>query len=132
MTQVVIELAGRNRIEEDFRAFPQKAKAVYGEAVGRAGATLRDETKKLPPVSATRTGYQARGIPVDTGRMRQSLSSKKLSLLAAGVMTNTNYGGYVHEGTIRMPSRPFFEWSLEMGAQRKIDDIFASAATLLP
>ena len=34
-------------------------------------------------------------------------------LMAAEVYTGVSYGGYVHQGTARMPARPFFTWQLE-------------------
>jgi len=68
-------------------------------AIERSAEAIRDDTKRLPPVSAKTTGYETHGIPVDTGRMRQSIQKRKLALLAAGVFADTNYSGFVQEGT---------------------------------
>lgn len=96
---------------------------TLGKALSEASASARDMTKKLPAVSAKSTGYDARGIPVDTGRMRQSIQKKRMSLLAAGVFANANYSGFVHDGTSRVKDRPFFKWMLELGGRDKIQFI---------
>lgn len=130
-----IEIKGADKIARDFEQYPAKAVKVYAKAVSRATEKLRDMTKRLPPVSAERTGYAAKGIPVapkNGGTLRQSIQKKQISLLAAGVTARTNYAEYVHQGTARMPARPFFEWSLELGAEEEIDRIFADAISQLP
>src|SRR4051812_13297665 len=96
-------------------------------AVERSAEAIRDDTKRLPAVSAKTTGYEAHGIPVDTGRMRQAIQKKKLGLLTVGVYADTNYSGAVSQGTSRMPPRPFFEWELnEFGGKEKIKRIVSS------
>jgi hypothetical protein len=54
-----------------------------------------------------------KGIPVDTGRMRQSIQKRKIALLAAEVDAPTNYSRFVHDGTREMPARQFFVWALD-------------------
>lgn len=147
MSLVQINVVNAGKIEKDLALFPQKAERIYSQAVNRAAELLRDETKRLRPVSKATTGFGAKGIPVDTGRLRQSLHKKSLSKLAAGVYPNVKYGAAVHDGTHRshgsysdymadgsngVPPRPYFQWALELGAQRKIDDIFERYSLLLP
>ncbi len=98
--------------------------AAVQRAVERSGQALRDDTKRLPPVSAKRTGYDARGIPVDSGRMRQSIQSRQITAIAAEIFAPVNYSGYVHDGTSRVPARPFFDWALEAGTAERIAQIF--------
>lgn len=119
-------------MERELKRFPVKAQQVFGRAVMLAGSALRDNTKKLRPVSAKTTGYGVKGIPVDTGRLRQSILSRRLSLLAAGVIAPVKYASAVHQGTRKMPARPFFAWSLQLGGQKKIDAVFEKASKLLP
>jgi hypothetical protein len=132
MPVVTVEISGADQIIKNLKSFPQKSAQVYGEAVDTAAAKYRDSVKKLPAVSAATTGYDAKGIPVVTGRLRGSIRKKRLSLLAAGVGPGVNYGVHVHEGTSRMPDRPFLRWALELGALQMIDRIFKTASQKLP
>lgn len=116
---ITLEITGLGKIAG--KIAPERLDRAMDLAVDRAAQVLRDETKRLPAVSAARTGYGAKGVPVDTGRMRQSLRVRKLRMLAADVYTGVKYGGYVHSGTSRMPARPFFLWALrDFGAKAKI------------
>lgn len=132
MSLVNVQVKNGDLIKKQLRAFPQKAEQVFGIAVQRSAEALRDHTKKMRPVSAATTGYGTKGIPVDHGRLRQSIHKKQLSRLAAGVFPKVKYGAYVHDGTSKVPARPFFEWSLELGAQRQIDGIFERYSKMLP
>jgi HK97 gp10 family phage protein len=96
-------------------------------AIDRAAEYARDATKKIPPVSAKTTGYGIPGVPVDTGRMRQSIQKRKLSLLAAEVYAGTNYSKFVHDGTSKKPPQPFFEDMLtQFGGKEAIAGIVQS------
>jgi HK97 gp10 family phage protein len=131
----LIESFGIGEILRELTSFPSGSKKVFGEAVKRSSEVLRDFTKKLPPVSAARTGYAAKGIPVAPkhgGTLRQSIQNRKLALLAAGVFPGANYGVHVHEGTSKMPARPFLDWALELGAEEMIDKIFEEAVSKFP
>lgn len=128
--QVTVKNAGL--IEKQLLLFPEKAEKVFSQAVQRSAEALRDDVKKLPPVSAKTTGYGAKGIPVDTGFLRQSIRKKNINKLAAGVSPKARYGAPVHDGTKHMQARPFFEWALELGSQEKIDNIFDRYAKMIP
>jgi HK97 gp10 family phage protein len=126
---MTIQIKGGKDVLKNLMKYPEVAKRHYARAVDVGAQILRDDTKKMPAVSASRTGYDAKGIPVDTSRMRTSINKRKIALLAAGVRTNTKYGVFVHEGTKKMKARPFFEWALkDFGVQKKIDDLFAEAS----
>ena len=119
-------------LDEVMRRFePAKVQQTLHTALQRSTEALRDDTKKLPPVSKATTGFDAVGIPVNTGFLRQSIQTLDISLLAAGVVAYANYSGYVHDGTGRMPARPFFQWALEAGAQDHIQKIFEDYVTRL-
>lgn len=115
-----MKINGVDHIKQDLARFPNDAPKIYGDAVQKAASRLRDETKSLGE------------IPVNTGRMRQSINSRRIQQLAAGVFGGTDYALYVHEGTPTMKPRPFLDWALKGGAQKAIDDIFAAAMKLLP
>lgn len=98
---------------------PERFAREIDAAVQKAAQYLRDDIKKMPPVNSQRTGYAQPGIPVAPkygGTLRQSISSRRAGLMAADVYvgpTAEGYGGYVHDGTSKMPARPFFKWELE-------------------
>lgn len=132
---VVTPSINHKQIEKDLRRFPAQAKRVYGKAVQEATERYRDFTKQMRPVSKQKTGFRAKGIPLDLGGLRRSVRKKRLSLLAAGVTIGGDakkYGAFVHEGTTKMPSRPFFQWALDLGAMKIIDRIFERASKRIP
>ena len=88
----------------------------------------RDYLKSMRPVSVKTSGYSARGMPTDTGRMKNSMRSRRLKKLAVGVgpsvgggRRGSKYPFYVHEGTSKMKARPYMKWALEMGAHKVIN-----------
>ena len=101
---------------------PAKFDRAVARGLDRSVQIWRDDVKTMPAVSAATTGYGAKGIPVDTGRLRQSVQARRTGLLAAGVVAPLQYASYVEEGTSKMPARPFFEWALELGALQKMED----------
>lgn len=117
---ITIEIAGLDALCR--KVDPRRLEAALDEGIQRSAQVLRDESKRLPPVSAARTGYGAKGIPVDTGRLRQSIQARRTRLMGADVFTNAGYGGFVHRGTSRVPPRPFFLWALrDFGGREKIE-----------
>lgn len=107
---------------------PVRFVAVIDDAIGRAASVLRDEVKRMPPVSARTTGYAALGIPVNTGRLRQSIQARKLGTLEAVIFADTNYSLAVHEGSNGTPARPFFRWQLEnFGGLQMLDILLRNA-----
>lgn len=116
MAEVSIEFKGFDKIEAMLD--PVRFVQEMDRTVDLMGQELRDYAKTLPPVSAKRTGYEPRGIPVDTGRLRQSIEKRKTQLLAVDVAAATAYSKFVHDGTGRMPPRPFFVWSAELDQDR--------------
>jgi len=129
---ITVTVKNAAKIENDFKRWPEKSTAVYTKAVNEASAKFRDMTKSLPPVSASRTGWDAKGIPVDTGDLRGRINYRKVAGIAAGLFSAAAHGVPVHEGTPTMKARPYFQWALELGAQKAIDAIFARASKLLP
>jgi HK97 gp10 family phage protein len=107
---------------------PARFTKEMDSAVQRAAEMLRDETKRMPPVSAATTGYETPGIPVDHGRLRQSIAKRRLGLMAAEVFTSTNYAGFVHDGTSRMPARPYFRWVWEDFEGEQLTEVIVQTA----
>lgn len=119
---LTIRIEGLDRIAQ--MVSPHRLDRAVERGLERASQAWRDETKKMPPVSGPRDGYDAVGIPVDTGRLRQSIQARKVSAVAAEVYAPVQYGSYVHDGTSRVPSRPFLEWSADRSTE-KFSIIFA-------
>lgn len=107
---------------------PAKVGIAIGEGIDRASQLVRDGVKDMPPVSAKTTGYGPEGVPVDTGRLRQSVRATKTALFGAEIDAPVDYADYVHEGTSKMPARPFFEWFLDdFGGTKMIEDTMEQA-----
>lgn len=115
MITMSVQINGLNKIKENLRRYPDISAPIYDQAAQTSAHTLRDFTKAQPD------------IPVDTGRMRQSIADRRIRLMAAGVYVGVHYGVYVHEGTKRMTKRPFFQWALDGGAMKAINKIYDSA-----
>lgn len=117
-------------IEQNLKRFPKVAEKEYARAVQEAAAAYRDFTKSMRPVSLKTTSASTKGIPVDRGALRRSIKKKRIAKLAAGITIGgdaSKYGIHVHEGTKNVKSRPFFQWSLDLGAKKIIDKILARA-----
>lgn len=127
---IEVQIAGLDKVEAMLD--PGAFETALGRGIERAAEAVRDDSKRMPPVSAARTGFDAHGIPVDTGRMRQSIQKRKLALLAAEVYADTNYSKFVHDGTSRMQARPFFEWELvDFGGKERIAAIISESLSRL-
>lgn len=60
----------------------------------------------LIAIGLTAETYAKEGCPVDTGRLRNSITHENDSRSVV-IGTNVEYGKYVELGTVRMSSRPF-------------------------
>ncbi len=120
---MTIEFNGFETIQRTLA--PERLDTACNRILDRSGAVWRDGTKKMPPVSATRDGYNAKGMPVATGLTRQEINARRLQDLATGVFGGTYYSGFVQQGTSRVPPRDFFAWALELGVWEQIQAIVA-------
>lgn len=137
MVKTSIQTIGFKTAMSELGDVPRILPRVFDRAIQKAGSVYRDHTKRLKPVRGRNgSGYKAKGIPTDTGHMRRNIKKRKIQLMAAGVFTGkgtpAKYGFFVHEGTTRVPERPFFKWSLELGGLRKIDKIIIRASNKIP
>lgn len=122
---VVVVISGLEKFQRMLD--PSTFQAAVSSGIDRSAQALADTAKRMPAVSAKTTGYGVKGIPVDTGRMRQSIQKRKLQLLAAEVVAPINYSGHVHEGTANMDPRPFFLWAYEdFGGMQEVERIMAT------
>lgn len=93
------------------------------QAIGKAfrSVDLRDFLQKeIENIAFLTESYSKQVVPVDTGRLRSSISTD-IGNLRAKVTTGTDYAVYVHEGTRRMRARPFMLWGAEF-AERRVEE----------
>lgn len=83
-------------------------------APGKMQTAIKSITRKVALLAER---YSKLNTPVDTGRLRASISSD-IRPMQATVSTHTNYARYVHDGTRRMRARPFMsEAEKQVGPQ---------------
>lgn len=80
---------------------------------------------------ATEAGGKARS-PVDTGALRSSIQTDGATpgSLSMRVVTGVDYAAYVHEGTRRMPPRPFLRETTEQTFPATIAELKALERSL--
>ena len=75
----------------------------------------------LEAAGAQCEGYAKGECPVDTGRLRDSITHQLEGYDSVIVGTNVEYGIYVHEGTHRMAGRPFLRNAAQNHAEEYAD-----------
>lgn len=58
-----------------------------------------------------------RNCPVDTGRLRASITTSPVEEHTVTIGTNTEYAPYVELGTCKMSAQPFLQPALDMNKQ---------------
>lgn len=115
--QIKVEIKGLSELRAKWNRLPAKIKKMTNDALMKSGYLVEGASKK--------------GTPVDTGRLRLSISvASSLALRAEPhivISPHTNYAIYVHEGTKRMQARPF----MTMGYNTSRNKIKAIMRTLL-
>ena len=101
-------------------------------------ARLQAALKAVPEVVAEELGKGVRDLvllvegeakkrcPVDTGKLRASITPVIESWAAGYVGTNTEYAPYVEYGTRKMPAQPYLEPAFEEG-RKQAKKIFGEA-----
>jgi HK97 gp10 family phage protein len=99
---------------------------------------LQRALKEMPSIVAEELGKAVRDLvllvegvakkncPVDTGKLRASITPVIESWAAGYVVTNTAYAPYVEYGTRNMPAQPFLEPAFLEG-KKQADKIFGEA-----
>ncbi len=75
-----------------FSAYADSMKDKIEAAVAKAGKIVEGDAKAA--------------CPVDTGRLRQSITSEAAGM-SANIGANTEYAGYVEFGTYKMKAQPY-------------------------
>ena len=97
---------------------------------GAAAALAKAVTSGLETGGRAMLADMQRRTPVDTGGLRGSESMTvdgNTLTLRAGASLPDARALYVHEGTVRMPARPYMRDAVEQGAQGIVDAIAAAA-----
>lgn len=94
-------------------------------------ARVRAKAAALTEAAAYRhQGAAKRHCPVDTGRLRASISVRKTGNLVWIVFTVVEYGRYQEYGTARMSAQPFFLPGFEETLQEVLNSFRGVYASL--
>ena len=97
---------------------------------GAAAAMAKAVTSGLEQGGRAVLADMQRRTPVDTGGLRGSEAMRvdgDTLTLTAGTSLPDARALYVHEGTVRMPARPYMRDAVEQGAQGIVDAIADAA-----
>ena len=109
-------------IDIDFRKIERLQKALR-----RAPAIITEELGTAVRDLVLLVEAKAKKLcPVDTGKLRASITPVIESWAAGYVGTNTHYAPYVEYGTEKMPAQPFLEPAFLEG-KRQASKIFGEA-----
>ena len=112
---ITVKVTGLEQVMKKFERMPREFIEEMDKAVKKSAYLIEGESKKV--------------TPVDTGRLRASISSA-FSVLQAIISPHTNYAVYVHEGTRFMQGRPYMKWGVEK-AKDAIKKQFQNAVDIL-
>ena len=73
----------------------------------------RARARALEIIGGKAEGYEKRLCPVDTGRLRNSITHQQLDDYTEVIGTNVKYAPYVELGTHRMAARPYLRPAAE-------------------
>ena len=90
-------LEGR-QAKEEFKRMGKVAESKIEKALQKAGLIVERDAKI--------------NCPVDTGRLRSSISSRVVDGNVAEIGSNVNYARYVNYGTTKMSPRPYLSTAL--------------------
>lgn len=101
MAGVKVEIRGGKELAKKFRNMGRQTQDRVDQILLKAGFMIERDAKN--------------NTPVDTGRLRSSVSTR---LVAANrksveVGTNVKYARFVHDGTSKVPARPFLTSAME-------------------
>lgn len=82
----------------------------------------------LTPEIVKKYGFEAEGYaksfaPVDTGYLRDTLTSRMIDITTARIQSNAPYDIYQEMGTYKMAAHPFLSPAIEMIAGRFTDAV---------
>ncbi len=103
--------------------------------LNQAAKDLQKPTALIRNIVETVEGKARQNAPVDTGELRDSISSRVDTAARGFITASAPHAIYVHEGTRYMAARPFIKDAIEQsdGAIRRVaiafgNDIFKQVA----
>lgn len=96
-----IEFTGMEEIERAFKRAPSLFVSIFDRVIKQATLSVLGRVKEK--------------TPIDKGFLRGPGMESTFETLIGRIDNVAPYAKYVHEGTIHMQARPFFEWGLEAG-----------------
>lgn len=104
MAKVTAKLEGFERTMKALEAAPEVARTHASSAVASSSFAVAQRARSL--------------VPVDTGRLRDSINSSRVSARSlvgrVGLDATAGYWYFVEFGTVKMPARPFFRPAAEL------------------
>ena len=108
-----VTIKNADKLEKALQKYPSIANKFIGQALTASAAVLSKNT---------RVGV----VPYKTGRLLQSFFFSKPNSHSVAWAPNTKYAFFVHEGTSKMPARPFLK-TIREDSQEEIDRLFDKA-----
>lgn len=108
-----VEIIGLDKLELAFKKAPQLFTTIFDRAVKQSTLTVLGRSRER--------------TPIDKGFLRGPGMQTTFSALTGRIDNVAPYAGYVHDGTIHMKARPFFEWGIDAG-QSDVNMFFDQAA----
>jgi len=104
-----VKITGMEEIERSFKRAPATFVSVFDRVVKQATLSVLGRVKE--------------NTPIDKGFLRGPGMVSTFETLLGRIDNVAPYAQYVHEGTIHMTGRPFFQWGLEAG-QAEVSALF--------
>lgn len=104
-----VTITGMEEIEKAFKRSPQVFVRVFDRVIKQATLLVLGRVKER--------------TPIDKGFLRGPGMETTFETLIGRIDNVAPYAKYVHEGTIHMTGRPFFQWGLEAG-QADVNALF--------
>jgi len=106
---ITIKIKNLDKLIKGLEVSANELKYALSTAVKKSVFLVERESKKV--------------TPVDTGRLRASITPNYLKPLEGALGPHTEYAIFVHEGTRYMKARPFMKKGVEE-ALPEIEDVF--------
>lgn len=83
--------------------------SFYGNVDAKVDRIMKEGADDIRDIAQR----EVRENAYDTGKMHDNISTYRMGVMAYQVMCLIYYAIYVHEGTIHMAGRPFFDWAMD-------------------
>ncbi len=91
--RVTLQIVGVAKVVNNFKKFGREGKRVVNEETVKSVFKIVEDAKK--------------NVPVDTGKLKQSITPEKINPLAWIIEAFESYASFVEFGTVKMSAQPF-------------------------